>query len=118
MRTDGPGRPVGRPSATEKVVVTGGDRHLASRHFPRAYRVVAPLERWFLGTDQGAVLPNHLGYYLDECTFRFQPPEFRVALQAVPAPARASGRGRSRPSAATASRSPRQGFNGRAGLTA
>ena len=47
-----------------------------------------------------------------------QPPELRVALQVVPAPARASGRGRSRPSAATASRSPRQGFKGRAGLTA
>ena len=28
-------------------------------------------KRWLLGTYQGAVRPSHLGYYLDEFTFRF-----------------------------------------------
>ena len=29
------------------------------------------LKRWLLGTHQGAVEPQHLAYYLDEFTFRF-----------------------------------------------
>ena len=29
------------------------------------------LKRWLLGTYQGAVRSSHLGYYLDEYTFRF-----------------------------------------------
>ena len=29
------------------------------------------LKRWLLGTHQGAVSPEHLAYYLDEYTFRF-----------------------------------------------
>ena len=29
------------------------------------------LKRWLLGTHQGAVEPQHLPYYLDEFTFRF-----------------------------------------------
>src|SRR5712672_1149878 len=29
------------------------------------------LKRWLLGTHQGAVAPQHLSYYLDEFTFRF-----------------------------------------------
>jgi hypothetical protein len=29
------------------------------------------LKRWLLGTHQGAVAPQHLSYYLDEYTFRF-----------------------------------------------
>ena len=28
-------------------------------------------KRWWLGTHQGAISPNHLPYYLDEFTFRF-----------------------------------------------
>ena len=38
---------------------------------PRVNRVVALLKRWLLGTYQGAVLPFHIDYYLDEFTFRF-----------------------------------------------
>ena len=38
---------------------------------PRAHRVAALLQRWLLGTHQGAVAPSHLDYYLDEFTFRF-----------------------------------------------
>jgi hypothetical protein len=29
------------------------------------------IKRWLLGTHQGAVGPNHLDYYLDKFTFRF-----------------------------------------------
>jgi hypothetical protein len=35
------------------------------------HRVAALLKRWLLGTHPGAVGPNHLDYYLDEFTFRF-----------------------------------------------
>jgi transposase-like protein len=38
---------------------------------PRVHRVVSLLKRWLLGTHQGAVGYNHLDYYLDEFTFRF-----------------------------------------------
>lgn len=36
-----------------------------------AHRVAALLKRWWLGTHQGAISPEHLEYYLDEFTFRF-----------------------------------------------
>ncbi len=38
---------------------------------PRCNRVAALLQRWLLGTHQGAVSHAHLDYYLDEYTFRF-----------------------------------------------
>jgi transposase-like protein len=38
---------------------------------PRANRVASLLQRWLLGTHQGAVAATHLDYYLDEFTFRF-----------------------------------------------
>lgn len=38
---------------------------------PRVHRVVSLLKRWMLGTHQGAVRHDHLDYYLDEFTFRF-----------------------------------------------
>lgn len=38
---------------------------------PRVHRVAALLKRWLLGTHQGAVSNEHLPYYLDEFTFRF-----------------------------------------------
>jgi transposase-like protein len=36
-----------------------------------AHLTISLLKRWLLGTYQGAVRPAHLGYYLDEFTFRF-----------------------------------------------
>ena len=36
-----------------------------------AHLTISLLKRWLLGTYQGAVSPAHLGYYLDEFTFRF-----------------------------------------------
>jgi transposase-like protein len=38
---------------------------------PRVHRVVSLLKRWLMGTHQGAVEHEHLDYYLDEFTFRF-----------------------------------------------
>ena len=38
---------------------------------PYCNRVGALLKRWLLGTHQGAVSHEHLDYYLDEYTFRF-----------------------------------------------
>lgn len=38
---------------------------------PRVHRVASLLKRWLLGTHQGGVSSAHLGYYLDEFTFRF-----------------------------------------------
>ena len=43
----------------------------ASDLLPRVHRVVSLLKRWLMGTHQGAVSHEHLGYYLDEFTFRF-----------------------------------------------
>ena len=38
---------------------------------PRVHRVVGLLKRWLLGTHQGGVRAEHLDYYLDDFTFRF-----------------------------------------------
>lgn len=38
---------------------------------PRVHRVASLLKRWILGTHQGAIGKDHLDYYLDEFTFRF-----------------------------------------------
>jgi transposase-like protein len=38
---------------------------------PLCHREAALIKRWLTGTHQGAVSHEHLGYYLDEYTFRF-----------------------------------------------
>lgn len=38
---------------------------------PAVHRVASLLKRWLLGTYQGGVSQEHLDYYLDEFTFRF-----------------------------------------------
>lgn len=38
---------------------------------PSCHKVASLLKRWLLGTHQGAVSQEHLDYYLDEFTFRF-----------------------------------------------
>jgi len=35
------------------------------------HRVVSLLKRWLIGTHHGGVTQEHLDYYLDEFTFRF-----------------------------------------------
>ena len=46
-------------------------KNAASKLLPRVHRVASLLKRWLLGTHQGAVSTQHLDYYLDEFTFRF-----------------------------------------------
>ena len=55
----------------EATVLLGREPDAAVRLLPRVHRVAALLKRWLLGTHQGAVSPEHLDYYLDEFTFRF-----------------------------------------------
>ena len=43
----------------------------ASELLPYVHRVVALLKNWLRGTHQGAISSEHLDYYLDEFTFRF-----------------------------------------------
>lgn len=43
----------------------------AEHLLPHVHRVASLLKRWLLGTHQGAVAPDHLDFYLDEYTFRF-----------------------------------------------
>jgi transposase-like protein len=43
----------------------------AAQMLPRVHLVASLLKRWLLGTHQGAINPEHLDYYLDEFTFRF-----------------------------------------------
>lgn len=43
----------------------------ASEMMPRVHQVTSLLKRWLMGTHHGAVSHEHLDYYLDEFTFRF-----------------------------------------------
>lgn len=54
-----------------EVTVLSGSDETGSDLLPRVHRVISLLDRWLLGTHQGAVSPEHLDYYLDEFTFRF-----------------------------------------------
>jgi transposase-like protein len=48
-----------------------GSGESAEAVLPGVHRVASLLKRWLLGTHQGAVSREHLDYYLDEFTFRF-----------------------------------------------
>lgn len=53
-------------------VTTGRNpKNKAISVLPRVHRVASLLQRWLLGTHQGAVTTAHIDYYLDEFTFRF-----------------------------------------------
>ena len=52
-------------------VVQRSSKEKADELLPGVHRVASLLKRWLLGTHQGAVSPQHLGYYLDEFAFRF-----------------------------------------------
>jgi len=54
-----------------KVTVLQRRSRSPSQLLPRVHLVASLLKRWLLGTHQGAVSPDHLDYYLDEFTFRF-----------------------------------------------
>ncbi len=52
-----------------KVLLGSGES--ADAVLPRVHRIASLLKRWLLGTHHGAVSRQHLDYYLDEFTFRF-----------------------------------------------
>lgn len=74
--------------------VTLGSGKEAHALLPRVHRVASLIKRWLLGTHQGAVSREHLDYYLDEFTFRFNRRSsrsrgklfYRLLEQAVVAP--------------------------------
>ena len=51
----------------KRLDVPGAEEDL----LPRVHRVASLLKRWVMGTHQGGVSHEHLDYYLDEFTFRF-----------------------------------------------
>jgi transposase-like protein len=94
-----------------RVTVTSTSSEPAHIPFPGVHRVASLLKRWYLGTHQGAISKEHLDYYLDEFTFRFNRRTskargllfYRLITQAVrtshvdtDALFRATGRGRRR----------------------
>jgi transposase-like protein len=74
-----------------EITYLKGNKKTASEQLPRVHLVISHLKRWLLGTHQGAVSHKHLGYYLDEFTFRFNRRRsksrgklfYRLAQQAV-----------------------------------
>ena len=60
-----------------RVTFLKGQRESASELMPRVHKVASLLKRWLLGTHQGAISREHLDYYLDEFTFRFNRPNSR-----------------------------------------
>ncbi len=54
-----------------RVTILKGSKESASELMPRVHKVALLLKRWILGTHQGAVSHEHLEFYLDAFTFRF-----------------------------------------------
>lgn len=72
IRTDGWTGYTGLADAgCEHEVVDGGSCLVGADLLSMAHLIASLTERWLLGTHQGAVEASHLGYYLDEFTFRF-----------------------------------------------
>lgn len=54
-----------------QVTVIDGGSSPAHEVMPRVHIVASLLKRWLMGTHQGGIQRQHLDYYLDEFTFRF-----------------------------------------------
>ena len=83
--------PLDRNGYAHEITFLKGKKESASELMPRVHRIASLLKRWILGTHQGAVSHEHLEYYLDEFTFRFNRRRssnrgklfYRLAQQAV-----------------------------------
>jgi transposase-like protein len=62
---------LGKNGYKHEVTVLSGLKETPSELLPHVHRVVSLLKCWLMGTHQGAVSHEHLDYYLDEFTFRF-----------------------------------------------
>ena len=89
--------PLRRHGYKHDVTYIEGQAKSAAQLLPHVHRIVSLLKRWLLGTHHGGVTHEHLDYYLDEFTFRFNRRRsrsrgmlfFRLVQQAVavhPAP--------------------------------
>lgn len=89
--------PLRRHGYKHRVTFLQGQAKAPSQLMPHVHQVASLLKRWLLGTHHGAATHEHLDYYLDECTFRFNRRRsssrgklfFRLVQQAVavdPAP--------------------------------
>ena len=54
-----------------RISVISASSDPAHEVMPRVHKVASLLKRWLLGTHQGGIQRQHLDYYLDEFTFRF-----------------------------------------------
>jgi len=63
--------PLRRHGYKHRIAFLEGQTRSASQLLPHVHQVVSLLKRWLLGTHHGAVTHEHLDYYLDEFTFRF-----------------------------------------------
>jgi transposase-like protein len=73
VHTDGwPGyEPLRRNGYRHRITFLQGQAKAPSQLLPHVHRVVSLLKRWLIGTHHGGVTHEHLDYYLDEFTFRF-----------------------------------------------
>ncbi len=71
VRTDGLRSYAGLNSLGFVHEVVRTDESVGENLLPRCHRVASLLKRWLLGTHQSYVSHEHLDYYLDEYTFRF-----------------------------------------------
>jgi transposase-like protein len=73
VHTDGWSGYAGLTAAGYKhhITVISEGPYPAHEVMPRVHNVAALLKRWLLGTHQGGIQHQHLDYYLDEFTFRF-----------------------------------------------
>lgn len=63
--------PLERAGYVHRISKISRSGRLAHELLPRVHRVASLFDRWWLGTHQGAIEDQHLDYYLDEFTFRF-----------------------------------------------
>jgi hypothetical protein len=68
---DRPNPAGGKPAYQHAVINVSASGDPAHVSLPHVHRVASLLKRWQLGTHQGSVTREHLDYYLDEFTFRF-----------------------------------------------
>jgi transposase-like protein len=86
--------PLRRHGYKHRITFLEGQRKTASQLMPHVHQVSSLLKRWLLGTHHGAVTHEHLDYYLDEFTFRFNRRQsrsrgklfYRLVQQAVAVP--------------------------------
>jgi transposase-like protein len=88
--------PVKRNGYRQDVTFLRGKKKTPSELMPRIHRVISFLKRWWLMGTQGAVSLEHLDYYLDEFTFRFNRGSPRAGANFFSTPP-AGCRGRSGP---------------------